>query len=245
MSKSDGDYLLHSDAVSEVSAVDPQRPRSQTPASMSASFNDFSSENSSVQSGYGAYQPRLGLPVGYIAQTPFPSQAPSSFSTLQPHKDQWLHSSSFTGGFSSSSHPSCLVSEDYCSYQSKACCSHSLPDGQSSDPASLEQPRSLHSIPTELAAHSYYPPPCSPHGAPCCGPSPGHAFWMSQSPHPDTRYRMPYSSSCKCTQNLTLNFQNSIFFSPWVKKKLFSNLVNMQSGVGVVLFALNVVKLLL
>lgn len=206
MSKCDEDYLLHSDTVSEVSAVDPQHLLAQKSAGRSAVFHDFcSSEDSSVQSGYGAYQPRLGLPAGYSTQTPFPSQAPSCFSTLQPHKDQWLHSSNISGGFSSSSRPSCLVSEDYCSYQSKACCSHSLPDGQSSDPASLEQPRSLHSIPMESVAHSYYLPPCSAHGAPCCGPAPGHAFWISPSPHTDIRHRMPYSSSCKCTQNLTLN----------------------------------------
>lgn len=201
MSKSDEDSLLQSDSVSEVGSVDP-RPLptpARSPPSRSAAFRDFSSsESSSMQSDYGAYQPRLGLPAGYGAQTPFPSQAPSSFSTLQPHKDQWLHSSSFSGGFSSTGRPSCLVSGDYCSYQSKACFSHSLPDGHSADPASLEQPRSLHSIPMDLAQHSYYLPHCSSQGAPCSGPAPGHAFWMNPSPHPDLRYRMPYSSSCKC-----------------------------------------------
>ncbi|MCI4375033.1 hypothetical protein PGIGA_G00104420 [Pangasianodon gigas] len=198
MSKSDEDSVLRSDFVSEVSTVDPQLlpATTQSPPSRSAAFPDFcSSVSSSMQSSYGPYQPRLGLPAGYSAQTPFPSQAESSFSTLQPHKDQWLHSSSFSGGFSSNGRPSCLVSGDYCSYQSKACCSHSLPDGHSSDPASLEQPRSLHSIPMELAQHSYYLPPCSSHGAPCCGPGPGHAFWMNPRPHPDIRYHVPYSSS--------------------------------------------------
>ncbi|XP_017335935.1 uncharacterized protein traf3ip2l isoform X1 [Ictalurus punctatus] len=190
MSKSDRDTLLSSDSVSEVSTVDPQPlpATTRSPHRGSAAFHDFcSSESSSTQSGYGPYQPRLGLPAGYTAQTPFPSHAESSFSTMQPHKDQWLHSSSFSGGFSSNGRPSCVVSGDYCS--------HSLPDGHSSDTASLEQPRSLHSIPMELAQHSYYLPPCSSHGAPCCGPAPGHAFWMNPRPHPDTRYHVPYSSS--------------------------------------------------
>lgn len=193
MSKSDRDTLLSSDSVSEVSTVDPQPlpATTRSPHRGSAAFHDFcSSESSSTQSGYGPYQPRLGLPAGYTAQTPFPSHAESSFSTMQPHKDQWLHSSSFSGGFSSNGRPSCVVSGDYCS--------HSLPDGHSSDTASLEQPRSLHSIPMELAQHSYYLPPCSSHGAPCCGPAPGHAFWMNPRPHPDTRYHVPYSSSSKC-----------------------------------------------
>ncbi|KAI5109513.1 hypothetical protein C0J45_0910 [Silurus meridionalis] len=199
MSKSDEDSLIRSDSeVSEVSALEPQPlpATTQSSPSRAPAFSDFcSSMNSSMQSGYRAYQPRLGLPMGYNAQTPFPSQAQSSFSTLQPDKDQWVHSSSFSGGFFSNNHPSCLVSGDYCSYQSKACCSHSLPDGQSSDPASLEQPRSLHSIPMELGQHSYYLPPCSSHGAPCCGPAPGHAFWMNSRPHTDIRYHVPYSSS--------------------------------------------------
>lgn len=193
MSKSDRDTLLNSDSVSEVSTVDPQLlpATTRSPHGGSAAFHDFcSSESSSTQSGYGPYQPRLGLPAGYTAQTPFPSHAESSFSTMQPHKDQWLHSSSFSGGFSSNGRPSCVVSGDYCS--------HSLPDGHSSDTASLEQPRSLHSIPMELAQHSYYLPLCSSHGAPCCGPAPGHAFWMNPRPHPDTRYHVPYSSSSKC-----------------------------------------------
>ncbi|KAG7326158.1 hypothetical protein KOW79_009559 [Hemibagrus wyckioides] len=204
MSKSDADTLVRSDSVSEVSGVESQPfpAPTRTPPSGSAAFlhfsdsvSDSSSSSSSMQSSYGAYQPRLGLPAGFSAQTPFPSQAQSSFSTLHPHKDQWLPSSSFSGGFSSNGRPSCLVSGDYCSYQSKSCCSHSLPDGHSSDPASLEQPRSLHSIPMDLAQHSYYLPPCSSHGAPCCGPGPGHAFWMNPRPHPDIRYHMPYSSS--------------------------------------------------
>lgn len=201
MSKSDEDFLLHSESVSELSTADPQSfpAAARSPLGRSAVFHDFcSSESSSTQSSYRVYQPRLGLPAGYSAQTPFPSQAPSSFSTLYPHKDQWLHSSSFSGGFSSNRRPSCLVSGDYCSYQSKVCCSHLLPDGHSSDPASLEQPRSLHSIPMELTQHSYYLPPCSSHGAPCCGPAPGHAYWVNPSPHPDIRYRVPYSSSSKC-----------------------------------------------
>lgn len=205
MSKSDADTLVRSDSASEVSGVESQPfpTPTRSPPSGSAAFLHFSdsvsdSSSSSMQSSYGAYQPRLGLPTGFSAQTPFPSQAQSSFSTLHPHKDQWLPSSSFSGGFSSNGRPSCLVSGDYCSYQSKSCCSHSLPDGQSSDPASLEQPRSLHSIPMDLSQHSYYLPPCSSHGAPCCGPGPGHAFWMNPRPHPDIRYHMPYSSSCKC-----------------------------------------------
>ncbi|XP_060776121.1 uncharacterized protein traf3ip2l isoform X2 [Neoarius graeffei] len=195
MSKSDEHSLPGSDSVSEVSAVDLQPPPAPTrsPPSRSALFHDLcSSVSSSVQSGYRAYQPRLGLPAGYSAQTPFPSQAQSSFSTLQPHKDPWLHSNSFSGGFSSNGRPSCLVSGDYCSYQSKASCSHSLPDGHSSDPGSLEQPRSLHSIPMELEQYSYYLPPCSSHGAPCCGPGPGHAFWMNPRPHAGMRYHTPY-----------------------------------------------------
>ncbi|KAF5893364.1 adapter protein CIKS-like isoform X2 [Clarias magur] len=72
-----------------------------------------------------------------------------------------------------------------------------MPDSHVSEPPSLEQPRSLHSIPMELAPHGYYLPPCSSHGAPCCGPGPGHAFWMNPRPHiPDVRYHVPYSSSC-------------------------------------------------
>ncbi|KAK2858280.1 hypothetical protein Q7C36_006199 [Tachysurus vachellii] len=202
MSKSDLQALLCSESVSDVSGMESQPfpaparlPPGGSAASLDLCDSVSDSDSSSMQSSYGAYQPRLGLPAGFSAQTPFPSQAQSSFSSLQSSKDQWLHSSSFSGGFSSSSHPSCLVSGDYCSYQSKSCCSHSLPDGHSSDPASLEQPRSLHSIPMDLAQHSYYLPPCSSHGAPCCGQGPGHAFWMNPRPHPDIRYHMPYSSS--------------------------------------------------
>ncbi|XP_047670261.1 uncharacterized protein traf3ip2l isoform X2 [Tachysurus fulvidraco] len=202
MSKSDLEALLCSESVSDVSGVESQpfpaparSPSGGSAASLDLCDSVSDSDSSSMQSSYGAYQPRLGLPAGFSAQTPFPSQAQSFFSTLQSPKDQWLHSSSFSGGFSSSGHPSCLVSGDYCSYQSKSCCSHSLPDGHSSDPASLEQPRSLHSIPMDLAQQSYYLPPCSSHGAPCCGQGPGHAFWMNPRPHPDIRYHMPYSSS--------------------------------------------------
>ncbi|XP_062853127.1 uncharacterized protein traf3ip2l [Trichomycterus rosablanca] len=173
-----------------------------SPSRLDPFYDVCSSVSSRAQPSYGPYQPPLGLPVGYSPQTPFPSQAEGSFSTLQPHKEDWppsnLSSSSFLGAFSNDSHPSCLVSGDYCSYQSKTGSSNFLPDRHSPDLGSLEQPRSLHSISTEPAHHSYYMSscPCPSHGAPCCGQGPGNIYWTNQRPHHGVQYHTPCLPSC-------------------------------------------------
>lgn len=178
---------------SQLSPADPMLPSNEASRSRSADFSDFCSSNS--QSSYSPYQPPLGLPAGYSPLTPFPSQADGCFSTLEPHKDDWLHPGSYNSlvrGFSNGSHPSCLVSGDFSAYQSDACCSKSLRDRHSPGGSSLEQPRSLHSIPTALAQQSYYPPPC-----PCPSHRPLDTGWENQRLHRGLQNHMSYMSSCK------------------------------------------------
>ncbi|XP_017576425.1 uncharacterized protein traf3ip2l isoform X1 [Pygocentrus nattereri] len=186
----------------QFSPADPMLPSSEPSQSTSAATSDFcSSMSSDAQSSYSPYQPPLGLPAGYSPQTPFPSQAEVCFSTLEPHKEDWLHTSSYNSlgrGFSNGSHLSCLVSGDFYGYQSEASCLHSVPGIHSPGGSSLEQPRSLHSIPTALAQHGYYPPPCPcpSHRLSCCSQSPLDAgCWENQRLHHGLQYHMSYSFS--------------------------------------------------
>lgn len=171
------------------------------PSRLDPFYDVCSSVSSHVQHSPGPYQPPLGLPLGYNPKTPFPSQAEGSFSTLQPHKEDWppsnLSGSSFFGTFSNESHPSCLVSGDY--GPSRSSSSTFLPDRHSPDLGSLERPRSLHSISTEPAHHSYYVPscPCPSHGAPCCAQGPGNVASPWRRPHHAAQYYTLTSPSCK------------------------------------------------
>ncbi|XP_072539152.1 uncharacterized protein traf3ip2l isoform X2 [Salminus brasiliensis] len=207
------DALSDSDSVPEASSVspradpkpspaDPMLPSNEPPQRRSSPFSDFcSSMSSDTWSSYTPYQPPLGLPAGYSPQTPFPSQAEGCFSTLEPQKEDWLNPSSYNSvlrGFSNGSRPSCVVSGDFSGYQSEAYSSRFLPDGHSPGGSSLEQPHSLHSIPTALAQHSYYPPPCPcpSHRPACCGQGPLDTYWENQRLHYAVQNHVPCSSSC-------------------------------------------------
>ncbi|KAG9277251.1 hypothetical protein AMEX_G7246 [Astyanax mexicanus] len=212
------DALPDSDSLPEASSVRPQAdpkplpadpllPSNETLQSRSSSFSDFSSSSctssmaSDNRSSYSPYQPPLGLPAGYSPKTPFPSQADGCFSTLEPHKEDWLNPSSYNSvfrGFSNGSRPSCMVSGDFSVFQGESYGSHFLPDGHSPGGSSLEQPHSLHSIPTALAQHSYYPPPCPcpSYRQECCGQGPLDTYWENHRLHQAVQYHVPGSSSC-------------------------------------------------
>ncbi|XP_066520472.1 E3 ubiquitin ligase TRAF3IP2 [Hoplias malabaricus] len=197
-------------AVPEACVVRPHVEPQPSPADLMLSSNGssrsrpvtfFSSMCSDSHSSYSPYQPPLGLPAGYSPPAPFPSQTEGCFSTFEPNKEDWLLPGSYNSlgrGFSNGSHPSCVVSGDFCGYQSEASASHSLLDGHSPGGNSLEQPRSLHSIPTALAQQSYYPPPCPcpSHRPTCCGQGPLDSCWENQRLHHGLEYHMSFSSSC-------------------------------------------------
>ncbi|KAI4877428.1 hypothetical protein NFI96_032679, partial [Prochilodus magdalenae] len=184
----------------QLSSADSMLLSNEPPLSTSAAFSNFcTSMGSDTQSSYSPYQLPLGLPAGYNPQTPFPSQAEGCFSTLEPQKEDWHHTSSYNSlmrGFSNGTHPSCVVSGEFCGYQSEASYSQSLLDRHSPSGSSLERPRSLHSIPTALAQHSYYPPPCPcpSHRPVCCGQGPMDACWENHRLRHGLQYHMSYSS---------------------------------------------------
>ncbi|KAI7807307.1 E3 ubiquitin ligase TRAF3IP2 isoform X1 [Triplophysa rosa] len=144
---------------------------------------------------YSTYQPPLGLPSGYSPQTPFPSQTEMCMSTLEPHdRDQPRLSSLGSSSMEcpSSNPPSCLVSGNYRSYRGDSCYSCS-PDGHSQGDLSLEQPRSLRSIPNAFAPHGYYIPPHAypSHRPPCCSRYPPEASHMDQGSYHRQHYHTP------------------------------------------------------
>ncbi|XP_076870874.1 uncharacterized protein traf3ip2l isoform X2 [Brachyhypopomus gauderio] len=202
MSKSDTEETLpHSRPGPEASSIGPPAdcslPRNKSShGRMVAHGDSCSSISSDGQSSYIPYQPPLGLPSGYSPQTPFPSQVEGCFSTQEPRSKDWLQPgsySSFVGGYSRGSNPSCLVSGDYRTDWSEVR-SSSLLERNSPGVSSLEQPHSLHSIPTTLAQHGFYLDTCSCYYGPSCGGSDqrdshwGNAHAMS--------YHVPSSSSC-------------------------------------------------
>lgn len=146
-----------------------------------------------TQTNYSPYQPPLGLPSGYNPQTPFPSQTEACLSTFEPHKGE-LHSvSSSLVEYPSGNPPSCLVSGNYPNYPGDSCYSCS-PDRHSVGEGSLEQPRSLHSIPTAFTPHSY----CLPqhlHGPPCLSHYPADMCQMDQGSHYRPHYHMHHWAS--------------------------------------------------
>ncbi|KAL4656876.1 adapter protein CIKS-like isoform X3 [Arapaima gigas] len=142
----------------------------------------------SLQHVYGAYQPPLGLPVGYSPPTPFPSQADGCHSTMDSCKEGWLYPSL------ASSLPSSLPFLKHDSYTQRR--SQSLPSRHSPSLGSLEQPFPLRSIPPPGALQNYYLQPChcGPQVAACCAQCPGQGFPLGPSPHhfPRPEYHWPY-----------------------------------------------------
>ncbi len=173
----------------------------------------------STQSSYSPYQPPLGLPSGYNPQTPFPSQTEVCLSTLDPHNRDHLHSSSVGSSsveYPSRNLPSCLVSGNYCSYPSDSSYSCS-PDRQSLGEGSLEQPRSLRSIPTAFAPHSYGMPPhpCVSRGPPCCSQYPVDMYQMDQGSHYRPHYHMPCWPSRKSRFFIQMNLVSQFLSFTW------------------------------
>ncbi|XP_048055225.1 E3 ubiquitin ligase TRAF3IP2 isoform X2 [Megalobrama amblycephala] len=179
----------------------------------------------STQSSYRPYQPPLGLPSGYSPQTPFPSQTEVCLSTLEPHNGDLLHSSSVGSSsveYPSGNLPSCLVSGNYCSYRGDSSYSSS-PDRHSLGEGSLEQPRSLHSIPTAFAPHSYCmpPQPCASRGPPCCSQYPLDVYQMDHGFHYRPHYHMPsWPSRLENSRQSPSEFTHSGQTSPHPRAKL-------------------------
>ncbi|KAG1938602.1 adapter protein CIKS [Pimephales promelas] len=177
----------------------------------------------STQSSYRPYQPPLGLPSGYSPQTPFPSQTEACLSTLEPHDGDLLHSSSVGRSsveYPSGNLPSCLVSGNYCSYPGDSSYSCS-PDRHSLGEGSLEQPRSLHSIPTAFAPHSYCMPPCTSRGPPCYSQHPVDVYKMDHGCHYRPHYQMPcWPSRLENSRQSASEFTHSGHTSPHPRAKL-------------------------
>ncbi|XP_056109982.1 uncharacterized protein traf3ip2l isoform X1 [Rhinichthys klamathensis goyatoka] len=179
----------------------------------------------STQSSYRPYQPPLGLPSGYSPQTPFPSQTEACLSTLEPHNGDLLHSSSLGRSsveYPSGNLPSCLVSGNYCSYPGDSSYSCS-PDRHSLGEGSLEQPRSLHSIPTAFAPHSYCmpPQPCASRGPPCCSQHTVDVYQMDHGCHYRPHYQMPcWPSRLENSRHSASEFTHSGHTSPHPRAKL-------------------------
>lgn len=193
------DKISTKDAICDSDSTDSQpfhtdscMSENESSLSAQADFTDICRDR---KTNYRPYQPPLGLPSGYSPQTPFPSQTEVCLSTLEPHNRDLLHSSSLSSSsveYPSGNLPSCLVSGNYCSYPGDSCYSCS-PDRHSLGEGSLEQPRSLHSIPTAFAPHSYCmpPQPCASRGPPCCSQYPVDVYQMDHGCHYRPHYHMP------------------------------------------------------
>ncbi|KAJ8409864.1 hypothetical protein AAFF_G00209050 [Aldrovandia affinis] len=183
--------------------LDPCSPRRPTPtgspSGMAAGF-PYTDEHTQSLPGSGLYQLSHSQWARYNPATPFPSWEEGCPSTLD--KGAWLHPS-FASSYSGypSSLPSCLPSGEYPSFPRAGLYpprgSHSLPGQCSSSIGSLEQPRSLHSIPPNaVAPHVYYLPPfpCPPQGPTCCSKCPAEVVRLGPPPHhiPRTGYQLPY-----------------------------------------------------
>ncbi|KAL0191269.1 hypothetical protein M9458_013967, partial [Cirrhinus mrigala] len=180
------DSICHSKSTdSQLSLADCCLSGNESSLSAQADFTDICRDRKmsyrSTQTSYSPYQPPLGLPSGYNPQTPFPSQTEACLSTLEPHNVDLLRSSSVGSSsveYPSGNLPSCLVSGNYCSYSGDS--SYSLAEG------SLEQPRSLHSIPNAFAQHSCCMPPHP------CGQYPVDVYQMDQGCHYRPHYHTPF-----------------------------------------------------
>ncbi|XP_067228904.1 E3 ubiquitin ligase TRAF3IP2 isoform X1 [Chanodichthys erythropterus] len=230
------DKISTKDAICDSDSTDSQPFRtdscvSENESSLSAQadFTDICRDRKtnyrSTQSSYRPYQPPLGLPSGYSPQTPFPSQTEVCLSTLEPHNGDLLLSSSVGSSsveYPSGNLPSCLVSGNYCSYPGDSSYSCS-PDRHSLGEGSLEQPRSLHSIPTAFAPHSYCmpPQPCASHGPPCCSQYPVDVYQMDHGFHYRPHYHMPsWPSRLENSRQSPSEFTHSGHTSPQPRAKL-------------------------
>ncbi|KAL2089499.1 hypothetical protein ACEWY4_014187 [Coilia grayii] len=191
-----------------------QPSRTQCLASNLSANSDCSKNCCSVQSSYAPYQRPLGLPAGYVQPTPFPSRTASlSLSTSYQHGDSsWCHvapsDNSSLDGYSTEPLLSSMVSRgssDYSSTESSLsqahCGSLPLPGRCSPDQASLEQPRSLHSLPMPPAPHNHYHPQPHPHPhllprMACCPRCPMEVLRIDPIPHPAPGNHRPHGPSC-------------------------------------------------
>ncbi|XP_018605641.1 adapter protein CIKS isoform X1 [Scleropages formosus] len=176
------------ESFSSIRCLDPS-PQSLSSVSHSSRMAEmpcFGQEP--MRHDYGAYQPPLGLPVGYSPLTPYPSQADDCHSTMDSRKEGWLPPSC------ASSLPSYLSSLERASYTQRR--SQSLPSRHSPSMGSLEQPFPLCSIPPPGALPNYCLQPChyGPQAAACYALCPGQAFALGPSPHhfPRPEYHWPY-----------------------------------------------------
>lgn len=191
-------------------------------ASVTDICRDRKTNYRSTQSNYRPYQPPLGLPSGYSPQTPFPSQTEACLCTLEPHNGDLLLLSSVGSSsveYPSGNLPSCLVSGNYCSYPDDSC----SPDRHSLAEGSLEQPRSLHSIPNAFAPHSYCmpPQPCASHGPPCCSQYPVDVYQMDHGNQYRRHYHRPsWPSRLENSRQSASEFTHSGHTSPHPRTKL-------------------------
>ncbi|XP_051753153.1 uncharacterized protein traf3ip2l isoform X2 [Ctenopharyngodon idella] len=223
------DKISTKDAICDSDSTDSQpfhtdscMSENESSLSAQADFTDICRDR---KTNYRPYQPPLGLPSGYSPQTPFPSQTEVCLSTLEPHNGDLLHSSSLSSSsveYPSGNLPSCLVSGNYCSYPGDSCYSCS-PDRHSLGEGSLEQPRSLHSIPTAFAPHSYCmpPQPCASRGPPCCSQYPVDVYQMDHGCHYRPHYHMPcWPSRLENSRQSASEFTHSGHTSPHPRAKL-------------------------
>ncbi|TRY54630.1 hypothetical protein DNTS_001611 [Danionella cerebrum] len=188
------------------------------------SFANFLSESSQVdyseicrdrklnyiptKSSNTPYQQPLGLPSSYNPQTPFPSQNPQTpfpsqtetcLSTLESQSSLGSTSANYPSG----NLPSCLVSGSYSNFSD----SSFTTDLQRMSEGSLDQPRSLHSIPTAFAPRSYC---MHSFGLHYCSQFPGDVCQMQQGSHYKPHFQMPFwPSHPEGNRQLNSEFTNS------------------------------------
>ncbi|XP_063057005.1 E3 ubiquitin ligase TRAF3IP2 isoform X2 [Engraulis encrasicolus] len=202
----------------------PSYYRTQQFASSLSATSNSSRACCSPQPGssYVPYQRPLGLPAGYIQPTPYPSRTESSsLGTVGRCGDSWCHlvppdSCGSPEDYSSEALRSSMVprgSSDYPSSDKSlgvslgsSHCGSLPPPGRSSlhQAGSLEQPRSLHSLPmpAAVAPHSHYHhhhPHLQPHPVPrtaCCPRCPIKVLRIDPVPHPDHGNQRAHGPSC-------------------------------------------------
>lgn len=187
--------------------------RTQCCAANSSFTSNYSRDCCSEKYSYAPYQRPLGLPVGYSPPAPFPSRTEASQSTFDWHKGAWCHSmpisdSSLDGDLVGPL-PSYIVSGGYSNYPSERsshqphCSSIPLPGRCSPDQGSLEQPRSLHSLPMLAIPQNLHHYP-HPQWRMACGPQcPMEVLRIDPIPHQGPGNHRPHPPSCKLVTKYT------------------------------------------
>lgn len=189
--------------------------RTQCGASNLSISSNCSKDCCSEKYSYAPYQRPLGLPVGYSQPTPFPSRTEASQSTFERHKGTWCHSmprsNSSLDGSLAGPQPSFMVSGGYSNYPSERsspqfhCGSMPLPGRCSPEQSSLEQPRSLHSLPMlAIPQHFHHYPHPHPGWRMACGPQcPMEVLRIDPVPHQGPGNHRPHMPACKSLTKYT------------------------------------------